>query len=182
MAASEHTPEMAQLYQAGHSLADIGKRFGFSRQRVHQLIGDTYEKPHGGRLRREAYDQNIRSAHARILEAVSTVDEEAEKLGIQPHSLRAAFSIRQLRIPRKTVPLHGSYYRYQSGCRCSECKAAVKAYRQTLIERGPPHHGTVSAYRNYACRCGLCRAAGARANRRDLEKRKERKRQAVPLD
>lgn len=182
MAANVHTDEMARMYAEGHSLADIAAKFGVTRQRVHQLIGDTYDAPHRGRLRRERYDSNVLDAYGRIIENVSTLEAEAEKLGIKSHSLRSAFALRKLRLPRKISPLHGSYYRYQSGCRCSECKAAAKAYRQTLVERGPPHHGTVSAYRNYGCRCGPCRAAGARANRRDLEKRRERKRQTVPLD
>jgi AraC-like DNA-binding protein len=181
---SDYTQEMAEMYAQGYSLSDIAAKFGTSRQRVHQLIADTYDRPHGGRLRKQRYEERVLAAHSRIHEGVTTAAEEAEDMGIQEVALRAALSRRNLRLPpkRPPSPLHGSYYRYQEGCRCDECRAAQKAYMKKLQERGPREHGTESAYRNYKCRCDECRAAGSAANRRYRQGWKERKRLALPAD
>lgn len=63
-------------------------------------------------------------------------------------------------------PPHGSVNRYTSGkwaCRCKECTAANTAYNRTLKGRPAPTHG-LSGYRNYGCRCDICRKAGSDAN------------------
>jgi len=183
MSLKDHSDSMAKMYADGYSLSEIARNFGTTRQRVHQLIRGTYDRPHYGQLRRERYESSIRAAHARILEEVSDLATEAEQLGIKPNSLRVAFHNKGLTLPGPPpAPEHGTPYRYKTGCRCAECKAAVREYRNRLIAKGPKVHGTVSAYRNYACRCDECRAAGSVANRIDREKRLQRRRQATPLD
>jgi uncharacterized protein with PIN domain len=60
---------------------------------------------------------------------------------------------------------HGTRHCYNEGCRCADCKCALRDYMRSLQGSVPPRHGTVSAYRNYGCRCGACKAAGSKANR-----------------
>lgn len=62
---------------------------------------------------------------------------------------------------------HGTVVRYDHyGCRCSECREAVRIKRITRLELaaanggtypGPITHGA-SGYQNYGCRCDECRA------------------------
>lgn len=184
MSLTDHTKEMAELYAQGYSMQEIAEKFGTSRQRVQQLIRGTYSEPHGGRLRWERHVNSVLAAHRRILENVSSVDEEAAARGIKGESLRALFRRHHLRLPPQTPPaqLHGTYYRYQEGCRCPECQEARKAHQKRLRERGPKVHGTASAYFNYACRCDECRAAGSIANRLNRKKRNQRRRLTLPRD
>lgn len=81
---------------------------------------------------------------------------------------------------------HGTTARYDSGCRCAECRSAnaarVALARAERAARGlapdDKRHGTLGAYRNWRCRCGPCAKAGSEANRRAYVARhgEERKR------
>jgi hypothetical protein len=59
---------------------------------------------------------------------------------------------------------HGtvSGYNYR-GCRCEECRAAVRRYQQErkLLPTPDRLHGTTGGYVNYGCRCEACRRAWA---------------------
>lgn len=65
---------------------------------------------------------------------------------------------------------HGTRSKYQTGCRCDECREANRLYieagrRAAGVQpqpRGPQtDHGTVARYENWQCRCSDCRAAVA---------------------
>ena len=61
---------------------------------------------------------------------------------------------------------HGTPGRYQHGCRCGDCRAAMAArngeWRRRVAGTEPPMHGTLHGYTSYRCRCDGCRAAKAR--------------------
>jgi hypothetical protein len=66
---------------------------------------------------------------------------------------------------RGRVGKHGTPYCYSRGCRRQECTAANTA-RQAKLRRDraadpsradAAGHGKSSTYKNYGCRCGLCR-------------------------
>lgn len=164
--------KILDMYMDGYSLTDVGKEFGLTRQRIHQIISPLSKERHHGGLRRQKYAAKISAAYERVLSHESTLSEEAERLGMKPNSLRLAFRVRGLRIPRRQAPLHGTRYRYSQGCRCDECRAAAVKYQRTFLGREPPIHGTASAYSNYGCRCRDCRAAQSRKNREYRERRK----------
>lgn len=167
---------MVEMYLTGATFQEVGEKFGVSRQRAAQIIrGRTMER-HMTSLRRQERDSKIQEAYDRILAGETTLEKEAEYLGVLPDSLRAYMNRKGLRLPKKTVPLHGTRHRYNQGCRCAECRESVKMYQRTLIGREPPRHGTPSAYTNYGCRCDLCRMAGSAHNRAYRERRKERER------
>ncbi|WP_158608006.1 hypothetical protein [Nocardia panacis] len=76
---------------------------------------------------------------------------------------------------------HGKVSSYTSGCRCTECREALRRYTADLrarrrarrvIVKGRPfaavdqngnylQHGTPSTYQNWGCRCFSCRVAKA---------------------
>jgi hypothetical protein len=61
---------------------------------------------------------------------------------------------------------------YWKGCRCEPCREANNRRHRSLIGKEPPKHGTVSAYRNYQCRCEQCKAAGSWDNFHQRARRK----------
>lgn len=78
------------------------------------------------------------------------------------------------RWPDKPIPdeIHGTVNGYTNyGCRCDDCRAAVRAQRQknkaarTAKPIPPRVHGTANGYGNYGCRCDDCKAAWATAIR-----------------
>lgn len=62
---------------------------------------------------------------------------------------------------------HGTYRRYNNGCRCRQCREANnnrhRDLRAELAERAKdpddPRHGQASFYRNHGCRCAKCKEA-----------------------
>lgn len=77
----------------------------------------------------------------------------------------------------RRAPAHGRRG-YERGCRCDVCKAAPVAAAARVRERGRVDpslipHGTASGYRNWACRCATCKAAGAESNRAAKARRRE---------
>jgi len=62
---------------------------------------------------------------------------------------------------------HGTYSRYNYGCRCAACRDAnatrqlkhSRAARNKGLPPGDPRHGTDNGYVYYGCRCGECAAA-----------------------
>lgn len=71
---------------------------------------------------------------------------------------------------------HGRYSTYvNSGCRCTECREAMRAYhyaytqeRKARIDPGDPRHGTNNFYTNHGCRCASCREARRHAAMRGV--------------
>ena len=69
---------------------------------------------------------------------------------------------------------HGTYSKYTTGkCRCEECKAAAKSYREAkkgTLAPGDERHGTTNGYYSFGCRCEPCRAACQESRNRGLPK------------
>lgn len=181
-AAAARQAEMLDMYQQGYTLGDVAEKFGVSRQRVYQLIGHLYERGHYGKLKREARVACLREAHALVVSKEATMPGLAEQFGVTVDSLYSAFNRLGLSMPARESPLHGTSYRYDLGCRCEECRAAVRLRYEDRKLRGPPVHGTDNAYRNYGCRCDECRAAGSAGNRITRLRRKERERMVLPSE
>lgn len=81
---------------------------------------------------------------------------------------------------REKTAMHGSRRRYADGCRCRQCRLAIRFYareRQArAVAAGPRkngHHGTSSEYINHACRCGPCTAAHSAKCAEYARRRKE---------
>ena len=175
--AEEYTPpneraiEMARLYaEEGLSYAQIGERYGISRQRVHQILRPFGLTPHWGKRRARERLDVITAAYERVL-AGESLTVLADELGYaNGESLRNTFLALGLHMPRSS-PEHGTRYRYDEGCRCDACIVAMRAYKQAQSEREPPEHG-VSGYFNFACRCQVCTEAGRRYQRqKNIERR-----------
>lgn len=173
---SERAREMARLYrEEGLTYREIGELHGITRQRVEQILRPFGIEPHWGARRKAEREKALRAAHARIQAGESTLAQESKEMGVAPNSLRSALSEIGLRVHTRTAsPEHGTRYRYLRGCRCDDCRAAVRGYRALLTERGPSQHGTASAYCNYGCRCKECKEAW-RSYSRELRSRKRRK-------
>lgn len=182
---NERGRAMAAMYAEGHTLDDIAREYGISRQRVQQIIAGTYERAHWGKRKQDARVERRRAAHARIVAGESTVEAEAQAEGIEPISLLSSFYELGLRLTPLS-PEHGTAYRYNRGCRCADCTQAIKEQRLRAKEsrygREPPAHGTESAYKNWGCRCDACKVAGAESNRRSRLARQRRALLALPGD
>lgn len=81
---------------------------------------------------------------------------------------------------------HGTRSGYQSGCRCDECRTALRDYaRDRRRENGgtqgkrvdipEERHGKNSTYMNYGCRCDPCKAVNSAAQKAERERRQARK-------
>ena len=171
---SERDEKIVSMYESGKTYQEIADLVGLTKGRVHQIATPWIEVRHYGEERRRNRDRKIREAYARIMTNDSTLEVEAELLGVLPDTLLANFRRRDLRLPREEKPLHGSRYRYQRGCRCEECKEAIRIAQRELRGRTPPNHGTVSGYLNYGCMCDPCRQAGSANNRKRRAERMKR--------
>ena len=71
-------------------------------------------------------------------------------------------------------PRHGTTNGYRCGCRCDQCRAAVRESRRAVrtekLAWDDPRHGTANGYRYYGCRCYKCRGANRRLTRIDPAK------------
>lgn len=178
---NERTQQMARLYtEEGLSYAEIGRRYGVTRQYVGQLL-----TPLGlarGQVSRRRADRaaEFTGAHERIMRRETTISEEAEKAGFKHvGNYRAALKkyglvVRLDRAP----PEHGTHTRYKSPkhrCRCDLCTAANREYMRGLRDREPSEHGTASSYSNYACRCPKCKEAHRLYTREKRAKKRQRR-------
>lgn len=181
---NERAQQMLDMYMSGRTYSDIAHEFKVSRQRVHQIIGDYVDHAHYGQAKKDARAERIESAHRRYLDGESTLEEEAEREGVKVSSLVSAFYDFGLKLSSRHIPSpeHGTAYRYTRGCRCTLCTEAVREKYRERVRRGPPQHGTESAYFNYGCRCDECRSAGSLANRRRRIARLQRKAVRLPND
>lgn len=174
---NERTQTMARLYvEEGLTYTQIGERYGITRQRVHALLGPLNLDPHRGeRYFRERY-QTLSDAHARITEGESSTAKEAERLGYASgESLRKALWRVGLHTPRKETELVHGLQGYRRGDRCQVCTEAHRLYMRGLKEKEAPNHGTVSGYRNYACRCQACKEAERAEQRARRQRRRQQK-------
>ena len=163
-----------EKYLSGKTLQEVGDEYGITRERVRQIVHAQSDERHYGAHKREARDLKIRQAFGRVLQGWTSVEDEAELLGILPDTLRVNFKRRGLKLPRNSSPTHGTRHRYNQGCRCPECTEVIREYMRGLKKKEAPHHGTASGYMNYGCRCDRCKQAGSIANRINRERRKRR--------
>lgn len=167
----ERNDVMLGMYLSGYTLAEVGEHYGITRERVRQIVARRSDERHYGARKRMLMNEKVRSAYE-AMQNGSTMEVEAEKLGLAPKTLYSRFLDLGLTLRHK-APLHGTVYRYNCGCRCIECYDAVKTYRLRFLTMKPPTHGKYSSYSNYGCRCDACRAAASEYNRRVRLRRKE---------
>lgn len=126
------TLDMARLYvEEGWSYAEIGEKFGVSKQRVHQLLRPLGLERTFDRTTEERTNKAI-DAHRRIVAGETTLEEAAAELGYaSKHSLRTRLYSLGLRVqlPRE-LPPHGTPARYWHGCHCEKCREARAAYQR----------------------------------------------------
>ena len=174
---NERTQDMARLYvEEALTYEEIGKRYGITRQRVHHLLWPLNLAIGVATRERRERVQRLMDAHVRITEGESSTTKEAERLGYaSSESLRKAFWRIGLHTPHKKLELVHGLQGYRRGCKCEVCMAAHRDYMRGLKEREAPNHGTVSGYRNYACRCQACKEAERTRQRELRHQRREQK-------
>jgi Sigma-70, region 4 len=138
------------------TLAEIGERYGISKQRVGQLIGKQGDSVERERL--EQFQQQRLETIERVVAGEISAAEGAEISGITLRTfLNYSLDTFGIKLTKES-PEHGTPYRYNRGCRCDDCRAARREYRrQWRATASPPKHGTQNAYCNYACRCPKCK-------------------------
>jgi AraC-like DNA-binding protein len=172
--------EIARLYaEEGLTYAQIGERYGISRQRVEQILRPFGIPAHWGKANRTAREQRLREAFDSVREGRETMKEAAERLGYASRdSLWAAMAELGLDVPRRQPAAHGGARRYQMGCKCDACMEGMRARARARRGQEPREHGTNSSYTNYSCRCQACTEA-ATIYRRGLRARRKQQRQPV---
>lgn len=171
---TERNQTIIEMYLGRKTLQEIGDEYGLTRERVRQIVAPFVSERHYGSAKREARDLKILEAHGRIQQGWTSVEEEAELLGLLPDTLRVNFRKRGLKLKVHRAPEHGTRHRYQQGCKCDECLGALRDYMASLKGKEPPHHGTASGYGNYGCRCDSCKEAGSIQQHVYRERRKQR--------
>jgi len=160
--------DIVRRVKAGETYQSIGTDLGLTRERVRQIAAL------GGV--RSSHWPNQKRLHKKIvrLAPTHTSREIADELGVSTSIVLDA--LRRAGVEAKPKPLVHNRTGYLRGCRCAYCSEATRAYAQALRDRPgePPSHG-YSGYVNYRCRCDICRAAMAEANKRYQAKRKARK-------
>jgi hypothetical protein len=161
---TERAIEFARLYAEEQlTLQEIANRHSLSRERVRQLIAPFGIPPHKGARQRQERESELREVYARIMTGETTTAEEAERLGYaKPDYLRMAFWRLGLKLHR---PAMGEAERQ---------KLARDRYLERA-QRGPKKHGTVSAYKNFACRCPRCKAANRKYEREQRRRKLQEK-------
>lgn len=108
-----------QMLAEGKTLADIGREYGLSRERVRQIAGSPfrYRDPRAKQMQRvlEMKNDEIVSLRAQGFSVASI----GKRLGIPVYY----FSRLNVQLPeRKHIPKHGTINEYRRGCRCAECR------------------------------------------------------------
>lgn len=162
--------------EEGLSLAEIGAKFGVTRQWVQYLC----QRHPDYQPRRQASETIRRLAQAGHLNP----HELAAQTGV--HAPYVAVALRRMgfepeyatkpKLPKAVDGLlppgdhrHGRIHGYMTGCRCDACSDAARqrAVEQKIarLEDGlapdDQRHGTMTGYINWNCRCDQCRAANA---------------------
>lgn len=172
--ADRRTKRMVRLYEKGSSLGDIAQEYGLSRERIRQLITPfTERRPRGAGSGRQQQARMLERGklRERIDAGKLTVAEAAQNLGVSTWALRNWYSKNGVPLPSRERRDHGTTYRYKQGCRCDECREAIRENRRKMRARGPKVHGRESSYTNYGCRCEACSTAA----RMERNLRKEKK-------
>lgn len=157
---TEQAIEFARLYAEERlTLQEIADRNNLSRERVRQLIAPFGIPPHRGQRKREEREEELRATHAEIMAGLTTTEKEAERLGYaKPEYLRMALWRIGLHLRRPAMS-------------DADRQQRAKDRYQQRIKRGPKKHGTVSAYKNFGCRCPRCKAANRKYERELRRKR-----------
>jgi len=152
---SERAIEFARLYiEEGLSMQEIADKHNLSRERVRQLLKPFGVNTHAqAERRRKRREEVLRESYARIMADEATTAEESERLGYaKPDYLRMAFWRLGLYLQKPAMSPERR-------------RELARERRLEQIKRGPKKHGTVSAYKNFACRCPRCKSANSKWER-----------------
>lgn len=163
--------EIKRLAEAGVTYAEIGARFGISRQRVQQIVIKNNIKK---KLDSEFLKEDRKRTWALFFEKGYTIKDVAELEGLSYRHVAYYCRKNNIKKPMKLKDIHGTVSSYNSGCRCDECKRAKREYKAKLKFKPVPNHGN-SGYMNYGCRCDVCKTERSKAQKAEKERRKARK-------
>jgi hypothetical protein len=153
------------------TLAQIGERFGITRERVRQIATRLGAPPRGRGwdsrrvLSRWVANASRDQAIAGRFLAGETAPRLAKEYGLSVNQVAAIVARLRAHRPRRG---HGfSTLAFRLHCPCEICRAAVARRSQTAIASrkqrglapGDPRHGTENGYGNWGCRCPHCKLA-----------------------
>jgi DNA-binding CsgD family transcriptional regulator len=161
---STRANQMAELIAQGLTLAQVGEKFGVSRERVRQIVGSPFNY-RGTRAEQAAAAIEAKKGIIDALRAErKSLDEIGALTGISANYLKGGEFAAKPPAPL----LHGTQRGYNRGCRCSECTAASTQRMRDYVTRKKADgfagldHGSYSTY-GIGCRCKLCREANREA-------------------
>lgn len=107
-----------------------------------------------------------------------TIEPDTTRMAeLTSHLRRSAAASRPRNRARRPLE-HGTVHGYiHHGCRCEECKTAIREYRQQARGRSVPNHlhGHLSTYQYFGCRCDACKGAANEARAQYPRKRPRRR-------
>jgi hypothetical protein len=121
--------EMADLLASGWTLDEVGKRYGTSRQRVHQLLGPVTAYRSKNPTVKDILISHLSDINRLRIEG-KTVKEILEALGI-PNLCSSSMFNEHLKGRLAPLSLRHGYSTYNHrGCRCEICVSGFKEYQR----------------------------------------------------
>jgi DNA-binding CsgD family transcriptional regulator len=171
-ATDSRTTQMMDMYRRGHTLQEIGERFGVSRERVRQILKNSFDnyKIHAPKdLRRQRKQQLLQERRSawentygeKIVELYNqnlTDRQIAEKLGISPWSVAKYRNKKNL--PRKRQNIWSDEQLLDAIRQASnDNKLTIPAYR-TWRTQNPPKPSHLSIMARFGSFPKACQIAG----------------------
>lgn len=135
--------EATALRAAGLTLPQIGARMGISRSYASDLITDPDRSKTLAR----------RKTYGRVC-----AQEGCENVTDGSMGRKLAPVLCDVHFKSRFAHIHGTQTRYNSGCRCDDCRRSNRETGRARQTGVAPNHGK-SGYVNYGCRCAVCSEA-----------------------
>lgn len=143
------TERILALRASGLTHREIAARVGVAESTVNNYICDADGTK----------DAERRKRYAGVCERCGAATSGHDGIGKASRICAACYA--------ETMPRaqHGTRSKYNTGCRCDECRRALREHMRSLQGKPAPSHG-LSGYDNYGCRCDVCREAKRAKNAR----------------
>lgn len=116
---------MKSLYDSGLTLRAVGNKYGVSRERVRQIIGNVGQREYN--TRKKAFLKDSIGQITEMWEQGSKFTEIAAWFKVSPHWIYS------LRLPANYLhDQHGTLQCYRRGCKCESCLEANNAHKRTI--------------------------------------------------